>query len=733
MFNPSASGRVNRWITRLLSYPGIDENTLAQKKITWISSVAVTTMILVLTVVYHIKFPELRIITYYGLFLVLVFLQGGVITIIFARKISVVHTFIDQILVAAATLVAILKLGGIPYSGGLIFVGLALVFFSLNLKRKAHTVAIYLVYVVTVITAGLLHPYLKVPEAMTPELNISLFVINLLWISGFATLFVLNFIDQKVRLEKLEKDRLKELEEARTRFYTNITHEFRTPLTIISGMTDLIRREPEKWLDEGCEKINRNADILLSLVSRILDLSKLEAGAMPVKMIRGKINVFIGHIVELFRSVADSSGTDLSFARHDPELVMDYDSDKLMLIISNLISNALKYCDSPGLVSVSTGISAEGRFVIAVSDNGPGIPETHLPNIFDRYYRVSDTGTGSGLGLAITRELVKLLGGTITAESVFGTGTEITVTLPVSEEAPYEEFPEPITGKYTEPHQFLIPTVSKKENGTMVMEYDDKPLLLIVEDNPDVTSYLLSFLGTEYRTETASDGQEGLQKACLMVPDLIVSDVMMPGMDGFSLLREVRNDFRTSHIPFVLLTARSDHESRLEGIGSGADAFIPKPFSREELAVQLRSLLNSRKRLRERYSFVHSDPPFDFNFRLEDTFMGKLRDIISHNLADESFGIEKLCLEMGMSRTQLYRKFKSLTDKTLAEYIRSMRLNKARELLINPEISVSEAAYKTGFRNLSHFSRIFTGEFGVHPSDIRKHQSSGVGIDPSPL
>lgn len=721
MFNPSASGRVNRWITRLLSYPGIDENTLAQKKITWISSVAVTTMILVLTVVYHIKFPELRIITYYGLFLVLVFLQGGVITIIFARKISVIHTFIDQILVAAATLVAILKLGGIAHSGGLIFVGLALVFFSLNLKRKAHTVAIYLVYVVTVITAGLLHPWLKVPEAMTPELNVSLFVINLLWISGFATLFVLSFIDQKVRLEKLEKDRLKELEEARTRFYTNITHEFRTPLTIISGVTDLIRQEPDKWLEEGCEKINRNADILLSLVSQILDLSKLEAGAMPVKMIRGKINVFIGHIVELFRSVAVSAGTDLSFARHDPEMVMDYDRDKLMLIISNLISNALKYCDSPGTVSVSTGMSAEGRFVITVSDNGPGIPETHLPNIFDRYYRVSDTGTGSGLGLAITRELVKLLGGTITADSVFGTGTEITVALPVCNEAAFEEVTEPFTLKNISHHLSLIHEVGKKHQEIPVNEHDEKAVLLIVEDNPDVTSYLLSSLTTEYRIDTARDGQEGLQKACLTVPDLIVSDVMMPGMDGLSLLREIRNDFRTSHIPVVLLTARSDHESRLEGIGNGADAFIPKPFSREELTVQLRSLLNSRKRLRERYSSIHSDPPFDFYFRLEDSFMGKLRDIISHNLADESFGIERLCLEMGMSRTQLYRKFRSLTDKTLAEYIRCMRLNKARELLTHPDISVSEAAYKTGFRNLSHFSRIFTGEFGVNPSEIGKH------------
>jgi len=720
MLNYSASGRVDRWITRLLSYPGIDENTIAQKKITWISSVAVTTMILVLTLVYHLKFPQLKIITYYGLFLVVIFLQGGVISAIFARKISVIHTFIDQTLVAAATFATILKLGGIPNSGGLIFVGLALVFFSLNLRKKAHTVAIYLVYVVTVITDGLLHPYLKVPEEMTPQLNVSLFVINLLWISGFATLFVLSFIDQKVALEKLEQGRLKELEEARSRFYTNISHEFRTPLTIINGMTELISKDPDKWLNEGCEKINRNTDILLSLVGQILELSKLEAGALPVKMIRGKINEFIKHVVELFRSMAISAGTDLSFNPDSTEMTMDYDRDKLMLIISNLISNALKFCDSPGTVSDTTGMSAEGKFVISVSDNGPGIPETHLPNIFDRYYRVSDTGTGSGLGLAITRELVKLLGGTITADSVFGTGTEITVTLPVSNEAPFEEYTEPITIKDTDHNRSLVRAVSKNQYKSPERDHDDKPLLLIVEDNPDVTSYLLSFLGTEYRTETANDGQEGLQKACITVPDLIVSDIMMPGMDGFSLLMELRNDFRTSHIPVVLLTARTDQESRLEGIEKGADAFIPKPFSREEVTVQLRSLLNSRRKLQERYSSVHSDPPYDYNFRFEDSFMSRLRKIISGNLADESFGIERLCLEMGMSRTQLYRKFRSLTDKTLAEYIRSMRLNRARELLTNPETSVSEAAYKTGFRNLSHFSRIFTAEYGMNPSEVKK-------------
>ena len=271
---------------------------------------------------------------------------------------------------------------------------------------------------------------------MTPDVNISFFVINLLWISGFAIIFVMNFISLRVRLETLEARRLKELNEAKTKLYTNITHEFRTPLTIITGMIDLMKEEPDKWLDEGCEKININSGILLNLVNQMLDLSKLEAGAMPVKMIKADINHYIKYIVELFRSTAEQKKIELNFIPGDQDMILDYDPEKILQIISNLLTNALKFTQNNGRVVVEIAGKDKEKYKIRVSDNGPGIPEDHLQFIFDRFYRGNENSPGSGLGLALTRELVNLMNGSITVESIYGEGTEFTVELPVTFNAP---------------------------------------------------------------------------------------------------------------------------------------------------------------------------------------------------------------------------------------------------------------------------------------------------------
>ena len=240
---------VDNWVSRILSYPGIDKQVLAQKKINWYTNVAVTVLIVCLMIAYHIIFPQIRILIYYGLFLTFIFLQGVVAPLLIRQK-GVWWRFINQFLVVIATFITILELGGIPHSGGLILVGLALVFFSLNFKEKKATLAIFMVYIIMVILAGILHPNLEVQEEMTPALNNSLFMINLLWISGFATLFVINFISQRVEFEHKEAQYFKELEKAKTRMCANISHECRTPLTIIKGMIDLIRDDPEKWLEE---------------------------------------------------------------------------------------------------------------------------------------------------------------------------------------------------------------------------------------------------------------------------------------------------------------------------------------------------------------------------------------------------------------------------------------------------------------------------------------------------
>ena len=716
--------KADRWVIKILSYPGIDENTLAQKRIYWIASVAVTLMILCLTVTYHFIFPQLRILIYYGLFLSAIFMQG-IISPLLLKQVWKWQQFIDQFLVAVVTLICILKLGGIPYSGGLIFVGLALVFFSLNFRERKASLLIFVVYIITVIIAGVLNPWLTVPAEMTSSVNISLFVINLLWISGFAMTFVMSFIKQGIRLEKLEADRLKELDQAKTRLYTNITHEFRTPLTIIKGMSDLIRNEPDKWLEEGCEKIDKNSGILLNLVNQMLDLSKLEAGAMPVKMIRADINNYIKFIIGLFQSVAECKKISMDFRPCEDFPVIDFDPDKLMQIVSNLLSNALKFTQEGGHVDVSTTLTDKNEFKICVSDNGKGIHEDYLPYIFDRFYRINETEAfdvpGSGLGLSLTRELVKLVNGDITVESTYGQGTKFTIALPVTYNASPDNSPV-LDGFKGSLSGYIIPFDEKNKPP---LEADDdhgsKPVLLIVEDNNDVVYYLHALLENDYQIFTAVNGEDGCNKAFRLVPDIIISDIMMPVMDGIEMLDRLKKDLRTSHIPVVVLTAKADIASRLNGLERGADAYLVKPFNKEELMVQLRSLIGLRERLLERYSAIDNlNYSEDKEFQREDEFMKKIREILNANLDNEKFDIQMMCREISMSRTQLYRKFRSLTDKTITEYLRSIRLHRARELLLTSDMTVAEVAYRTGFKNLSHFSRVFTREFKVNPSDSRK-------------
>jgi len=716
----SLIGKADRWITAILSYPGIDKDFLVQKKINWLASVAVTSMVLVVTLSYHFIFPQLRILIWYGLFLTVVFSQGLIYPIIF-RQTSRWLLFIDQTLVALATFVAILLLGGIPWSGGLVMVGFALIFFSLNFRRKSHSIAIYLIYIVTVLVAGILQPWLTVPPEMTSEVNISLFVVNTLWISGFAMTFVLSFISQGVRLEQMETKRIRELDDAKTKLYTNITHEFRTPLTIITGMNDLIRKDPQRWLEEGTETIDRNADILLNLVNQMLDLAKLDSGAMPVKLIKSDVNLYIRYIVELFRSVAESSGVSLNYSHPSTVVEIDYDPEKLMQIISNLLSNSLKFTTSSGRIDLRTSLKNDEIFEIRVTDTGSGIPEDFLPYVFDRFSQ-SDQGrstAGSGLGLALTKELVTLLGGAINIESVFGTGTEVTVNLPVTRTAGQQEAPKPEELRNRMMNLIIRKTRREAQAAPGLQGAKERPMLMVVEDNDDVIRYLMTLFAADYDVITAANGEEGIHKAIESVPDIIVSDIMMPVMDGIRMLGVIKNDLRTSHIPVVLLTARADIASRLEGLESGADAYIAKPFNSEELKVQVRNLVALRKKLQERYAAIdHLILPEDKNYLFEDKFMNQVREIMMSNLANEALDIPHICQALSLSRTQLYRKFRSLTNLTVTQYLLMLRLHKARSILSGKKVTVAEVAYKTGFRNVSHFSRTFTREFGINPSEL---------------
>jgi signal transduction histidine kinase/DNA-binding response OmpR family regulator len=716
--------KTDDWLTRRFSYPGADKHVVAQQKMYWISSIAVTSMILLLTIIYHIFFPELRIIIYYGLFLSLVYMQG-IIAPLLTRRVSVTWQLINQTVVALVTFCTILKLGGIPNSGGLVLVGLALVFFTLNYKEKRHSIFIYSVYIITVILAGLLHPKLSVPAEMTPRVNISLFVINILWITGFALIFVLNFISQRVRLEELENTRLREIDEARKKLYTNISHEFRTPLTVITGMNDLISSDPGQWLEKGSRTIDRNARILLNLVEQMLDLAKLEARAMPVNLIRADVILCIKHVVELFRSFAESKGIEMEFVSGHEELMLDYDQDAIIKIVSNLITNALKFTHPGGRVIIMVEQVADTRYEIRVSDNGPGITETFIPFVFDRFTREPVTASqkipGSGLGLALTKELVSLLDGTIMVESIYGEGSEFVVELPVTRNSHIRDAADRCQFPGFRYHPESVPHKADAVNSSLPHWDERNPILLIVEDNEDVISYLMTVLSDDFEVTAASDGLEGFERACEIVPDIILTDVMMPGLDGIKMLDMLKNDPLTSHIPVVILTARADVASRVEGLARGADAYIAKPFNREELLAELRMLIRQRRLLYSRYSSAGTPPPDDNHiFKIEDSFIKKINEVMTGHLVEDSFDINSLCEHLNMSRTQLYRKFRSLTSQSPHDYYLKMKLHNAKQMLTTSDLTVAEAAYRAGFKNVSHFSKAFTREFGINPSDIRR-------------
>lgn len=539
-------------------------------------------------------------------------------------------------------------------------------------------------------------------------------------------------IDRK--MEQAEALRLKELDIVKTRLYTNITHEFRTPLTVILGMAQQALDHPEHNARAGLEMITRNGQHLLGLVNQMLDLAKLESGKMSLHYRQGDVVNYLRYLAESFHSFAQSRGVQIHFLSELEALTMDYDPERLQQIISNLLSNAVKFTPSGGHVYLSVdvhpalGNSIEKRLFIKIRDTGTGISEDHLPYIFDRFYQADDTHTrqseGSGIGLALTRELVKLMDGEITVRSQSGKGAEFAIALPVR-----------ATSESTSvnPLKWMVP--QRMEQGIQSTGHRPVPVpiaattratILLAEDNPDVVAYLASCLAGDYRLAVARDGREAIDIATESIPDLIVTDVMMPHADGFEVCRTLRNDERTSHIPIVMLTAKADVESKLEGLEYGADAYLAKPFNQKELLVRIRKLLELRQQLRQHYLSVagladSAAPRKNIPAipDLEDQFIIKIRKIVEANIDNGNFDVELLCREMAMSHSQLHRKLAALTGFSATKFIRYIRLNKAKELLQNQALSITAVAFDAGFNDPSYFGRVFRQEFGVSPQEWR--------------
>ena len=542
------------------------------------------------------------------------------------------------------------------------------------------------------------------------------FICYVLLIGGAIFMYYQSTLQRKLAGE--ETRRLQDLDDLKTRFITNITHEFRTPLTIILGYIDTLKEKiaskPEQ--SDDLRIIENNSTNLLHLVNQMLDLAKLEKGKLHVDYQKQDVVTFTNGIVSTFEHTAKEKEIQLTASDSFTDPIIDFDAEKLRQILSNLISNALKFTDR-GSVAVTLS-ETEKEYSISVKDTGRGIPEKDLPNIFERFYQIENNdfkvSQGTGIGLALTKELVHLMNGTIQVTSQPNIGTTFTITLPLKRVAP--------TAQYTN-NSAAITTGIEVPSYQHTLPAKDDQLVLVVEDNPDMSRYIGSCLQPYFNVLFAFNGQEGLAKATEHTPDIIVSDVMMPILDGFQMTQQLQEQETTNHIPVILLTSKAAQEDTLEGLESGADAYLTKPFQKQELLVRITKLIEKRTLLQQKYSVDtliapqnNSKAPTDKN----DVFLQKVITHIEDDLGNHEFGSAQLASALALSESQLYRKLKAITDTSTAIFIRSVRLEKAKILLQTSTKNVSEIAYETGFNDPNWFGKVFKEKFGVPPSEIQK-------------
>ncbi|MCB2220258.1 MAG: response regulator [Bacteroidetes bacterium] len=576
-------------------------------------------------------------------------------------------------------------------------------------------------------------------------------------------------LQHDLELKRVESDKLKELDKMKSRFFANISHEFRTPLTLILGPLEKFRskcNDQESQTDLNI--MQRNALRLQNLINQLLSLSKLESGKLKLRVKEEDILSLTKGYTQSFESLAKQKNIKLEFKSDEDSIPVYLDKDKYEKILYNLISNAFKFTEEGDTISIKASLFKNNRepvpatsnqqpatdFVeITVSDTGKGISKKNLPHIFDRFYQADETykadSEGTGIGLALTKELVELHHGTITVDSDPDSPdsyrdreqkeTTFTVLLPlgkshfkdeelVDTNELQEEKKEQLAILNEERYKDTDPDLDDEEEVTDEEAMDAegaKPLLLIVEDNEDMRHYIRSNISGDFRFTEAEDGEQGYEKAIEKVPDLIISDVMMPKMDGMEFCRKLKTDERTSHIPVILLTAKASMEDRLEGLETGADDFLTKPFDVQELLVRVKNLIFQRRKLRYRFiqnakklglSQVLNLPESELN-SADQTFILKAIETVNNHLHDENFNAVSLRKELVMSNTQLYRKLNSLVGLPASGFIRLIRLTRAAELIKLKKGNITEIAFEVGFNNLSYFSKCFQEQFGVLPSE----------------
>ncbi len=565
-----------------------------------------------------------------------------------------------------------------------------------------------------------------------------------LWFRSLAILLILGLVyllisfllnKQKMKndlvFERIKAKKLHELDMMKLRFYTNISHEIRTPLTLILGPLEKMRK---KTITEGefqghVEVMHRNATQLHQLINQLLDFRKLETGNLKLVLSSGDLVSYLSGIVDSFGKFAEEKEIELKFNSLKKAIVTNFDTDKLAKIMNNLLSNALKFSGKGGKVSVNLSLvfdpdengssvdPSEKKIIeITVKDSGIGIAESNLEKIFTRFFRVDEGGaqTGTGIGLALTKELVKLHHGKIFVKSKEGKGSKFTVQLPYED---LSQLNNPESGLGSSDSLLEQPNIGTEDQlSEQIIE--GQKIMLLVDDNADVRYFVKSHFVHAYHVLEAANGVEGWGVALKTIPDIVICDVLMPEMDGFEFCRKIRKDERTSHIPILLLTALGSREHEIEGLNCGADDYITKPFDLVILETKVENILSVRQSLKKKYTGEMLLQPRNVLLNSPDErFLQKAIDIVEKNIADPDLDIERFATEIGVSRMQLYRKLNALTEMTVKEFVRNIRLKRAAQLLVQKKMNVSEVAYAVGFRDLSHFRKCFRQEFGMSSSE----------------
>jgi len=559
------------------------------------------------------------------------------------------------------------------------------------------------------------------------------------WFIFVIVLIVSLIVVYEIRISNRNRH-IHQLDLMKLRLFTNISHEFKTPLTLILGPLEKLLATTHKdnpALYRQYDMMHRNAKRLLRLVNQVMNFRKMEAGKLKLELACGDLVHFARNVSDSFQSISEEKNIRIYFESSVDSLYVWFDPDKLDNILFNILSNSFKFTPKNGLIYINISVllddqhnngsrnqkySKNDMVQIRIKDTGIGIPANEINHVFERYYQVGDSRVhgihGTGIGLSLAKELVELHNGSIAIDSKVGEGTEITIHLPLKQSLNAEE---KHVMQLNYDNGLYNDQIADSHPENLQLQPNELPLLLIIDDNSDIRTFIRDELQNEYRIIEADEGNAGFETAITNLPDLIISDIMLPGINGILLCKKLKQDKRTSHIPIILLTVLGSERSRIVGWETGADDYITKPFNILLLKTRINNLLFSRDKLRSLFGKeIHLRPKDIIITSADEKFLQRAIDIVEKNMTNEEFGVSQFINEMGMSKSPLYKKLKSLTDQTPAEFIRTLKLKRASEMLSKGKMSVAEVAFELGFNNLSYFAKSFRKLYGVPPSSFAK-------------